>query len=360
MVLAVLLLAFSLSTARAEGQIDPSAALLLRGGSPAPQKEQLEGGRYTIRAGEAKPPPPAEPKRPASTTVKVEKIVVVESTSAEVIPAEVAKPAESVGEKVRDLVLGGSLDHAETYREQVHEEDPRRNLLDIEFAPTFVYLDSSSNYWFRNYSLSAPGFKFGAHIWITPFFGIHTSMTNSLGASVYSTVDTKDRVAVDLSWFEAGFLWRRYMGVGRKAASFSLSLDFVENQIRPSTLATNRMRTKSSGVRVGIEASVPSSNSFAWQVGGTLTPRLDHSEHSPSTGLTSGTKDQTTEVGIWFGGLHTLDRANQLYWRLQETVERSQFEGTASTADPANGATPSGVTVTTGTTQFIFGYRWGN
>ncbi len=378
MVKHLLFLALSLNGFLASAQIDPTSAILLRGGSQAPDKTQLDRGRYTIRPGDNRTstPVPApvnklpakiEPKRPAAASESKStspsapdmKIDVVETPkTADGAPG--SNVEKNVTVQVRDAVLGGSPEEMAHYLGKVHEEDPRQNLLDLSVAPMFFYSDSSSNYWYRSYSTGGPGFQLGARIWASPFFAISASFANSLESSIYSQPGSRDRVAIDFSWFEAGLKWRNYFGVSRHSNYVTLGVDFSETKTNVPPNATDRIRTKTSGVKLSLEIGIPRDPEFAWQFGGWITPRAEHSEGATAISVKSGTKDETTVVGISVGGLHTMSRRSQIFWNFAHSVERTLFKGAANTADPNTGSSPSGVSVTTGTSIFSLGYRWGN
>ncbi|MGE3388131.1 MAG: hypothetical protein AB7K41_15480, partial [Bdellovibrionales bacterium] len=214
--------------------------------------------------------------------------------------------------------------------------------------------------WFRSYSLSSPGFMVAAQIWITPFFGIRSSFINSMDSSIYDAGASRDRIAAEQQWFDGGFRWRKFFGASRKASTLSLGLDFSENKFHVPKSATARAGLKTVGAKISIEATLPRSHNFSWSTGALLIPRADHTEKSTSIDLRSGARDESTVLGLWVGGNHVFSRQAHTFWRLQHTVERNLFEKAASTADPVTGSTPTGVSVTTGTTMFIFGFRWGH
>ena len=122
--------------------------------------------------------------------------------------------------------------------------------------------------------------------------------------------------------------------------------------------AVQRFGVKTLGVELSLEAIVQTSATFAWRFGGLMLPRAEHKESSG--GVKSGDKDDSAKLGVWFGGVHTFDRRNQVFWTFKHTVERNVFEGAANTVDPITGLAPEGVSVQQGLSIFQFGYRWGN
>lgn len=362
------LIFFMTISVNVEAQIDPSSAVLLRGSGSAPDKGQLDSSRYTIRPGEPrlvepkepaeapkpvnKAPPRVTPNRPASveTGVSVLEPVVVEPTTA----------STPVTEQVKELMLGGTPEQIDLYRDRLHPDDIRHNLIELTVAPGFSYTESSSNYWFRSFSSSAPLVMVGADLWVTPFFGVHTDFYNTMTGSIVEGVASRDRISFAQQWFDAGLRFRNFFGVTRRASFISFGLDFSEYQAKVPANATERMGTKTSGAKFLVETTLPRGVNFAWQLGVFVLPRADHKEITSAVRIRSGTSDKTTTVGLWLGAEHIYSRSSRLFWRVQHSVERTFFEGPASTTDPVSGTTLEGVSVTNGITIFTFGYRWGN
>jgi hypothetical protein len=365
----ILSLGFSIP---ALGQLDPSSAILLRSGGRIPEKEKLDSSRYTIRPGEPRaiepvPRPPEPVRPPQKSTAKTTEVtpnlpasVAPENQAAEAKAVEGPKPEAPVVEQVKTLVLGGSPEQIDTYVGKLHPDDARNNLMEIWIAPGFSYTDASANYWFRGYSVAAPSVQVGGQIWITPFFGIGTNFINTLGGSIYETIATHNRISLDQQWFDAGFRWRKFLGTSRKATVVGFGLDYSEYKTKVPSDAIQRVSTQTVGAKISLDATVPRGLTFAWQFGAFVTPRANHKEVKTALDMHSGNANETTVVGLFVGGQHTFERRSQLFWRIQHSVERNLFDGAASLADPATGATPEGVSVTTSTTMFNFGYRWGN
>lgn len=361
MLIRIFLFSFLGFSLQVQAQMDPSSALLLRKGGRVPEKESLDTGRYTIRPGDSRP---AETPKPAPAPPQPPKVAAPTPPVTPNVPASVEPaappPAAPVTEQVKELVLGGTPEEIDTYRDRLHPEDIRHNLVDLTLAPGFAYTEASSNYWFREYSSASAVVMVGAQIWITPFFGVSTSFVNSLGGAIYGTEGSANRISLDQQWLDAGFRWRKFFGISRKSALMTFGLDFSEYSTKVPANATKRVGTKTVGARISWEATLPRGTAFAWAFGGSITPRADHREEATALNLKSGASDETTTVALWMGGNHTFDRQSQLFWRVQHSVERNFFEGAASTADPVTGSIPNGVSVTTGITMFTFGYRWGN
>jgi hypothetical protein len=123
--------------------------------------------------------------------------------------------------------------------------------------------------------------------------------------------------------------------------------------------AENRMRISSTGFGLGLKARIPTSVEYAWVLGGSFFPRLQHKETTTSTGVNSGDVEESSRLGVEFGGEWRLSRSSQLLWGLEASAERNMFDGPASQPDPSTGSTPKNVSVTNSLYLFSLGYRWG-
>lgn len=355
-------------------QMDPSSAILLRQGSVVSDDVELDSGRYRFKAEERR-----EDRRETAkggrqpTTKKSAEVVSAEAAETKepkepqepqvVVPAraEELAPAEGAPKPgVQDYVLGGTPEEIENYRVKLHLDDQRRNILELAVAPSYFYLGSSSNYSYRDFAASAPAVELGAKIWLTPFFGLVTNYLNSMDGTVGSGPTDSNRVSFELQSFDAGLRWRKFFGVSRRAPSLSVGADYSEIQNKFSSTASGRVNTKSTGVRLAIEAQLPRSNSFGLGFGAFLAPKFDNQETASTGSIRSGGKASSSLVGFWLGGQSHFDRHHQIFWRLQHSIERNFFQGAASTSDPLTGATPDGVTVTNGLSLIVLGYRWGS
>ena len=137
-------------------------------------------------------------------------------------------------------------------------------------------------------------------------------------------------------------------------------MDYHDAINKISKEATTVVGRKSSGLSVAMEAVIPASNTYAHTMQVDIRPRLRHSEMNTAAQVKSGTKAETNAISLSLGGQWSLDRKNQIFWKTQYSVERNLFKGEATLADPHNGMTPDGVSVTNSTLIFYFGFRWGS
>lgn len=367
-------------------QVDPSSALLLRSSGKSPSRTTLDSSRFTIKTlthPTARPPADVRPQTnveepvvnaDADTGTKAETITSAPKTtpdttanaSTEIAPTEKATPPPKVPEKAKDeglgeqmkvLILGGDEDQIEKYKEKLHPLDPRVNIVELSLAPSYFYNNSSSNYSFRKFSVSAPALNIDADIWLSPFFGIHGSYFTSFDGTVRSA-GPKQNVSADYQNTHVRLQFRKHFGLYRKAPSLTWGIGYYEQSMHIPADTSDRVSTDTTGLTVSLEARLPKSLAYSHILGVELRPRSTQKEKSADD-VKSGDKVETGGLSVWVGGSYLLDRQNQIFWRLTENIEHDAFTGDASAADPATGTTPNGVTVTNSMTIFSLGYRWG-
>ncbi|MGE4133194.1 MAG: hypothetical protein AB7F86_16245 [Bdellovibrionales bacterium] len=375
--LKILMLLISTS---AQAQLD-TTSVLLRSGGKSQQSQNLDSSKYRIRTPESRKDDdieeregtyiasPVTPRQGGKTTIKSPvKKVNPEATpeTAPIIPKETvpaaanpeATPPPPVTVQVKEMILGGSDDDIEDYRKSLHPEDPRANVISVSLAPAYYYNGSDSNYSFRRFHSAGPGLGLGMNVWITPFFGLQSKFFSSVSASQRS--GGVNFVPVDLQNFEAGLRFRKHFGYSRKSKQLSLGLDYHDSITKISTDATTAIGRKSSGLSLVLEAQIPTSNTYAQTIQLDIRPRLKHSESNTGVEAKSGTKNETNALGFAYGGQWIMDRNNQVFWKAQYLVERNLFDGQATTQDPHNDQTPTGVNVTDSKIIFYFGFQWGS
>jgi len=374
---------------RVLAQADSTSTILLRSGSKPPKTQNLDSSRYKIRQPESRkagdddieeragtyiaspvpvpvkkkpqgPPPPSvqsiiqisQPPPPAAPPVAAPITPVPEEQPA-VVPAE--PPPVTV--QVKELILGGDSQAIDDYKKSVHPEDARANVISIGIAPAYYYNGSDANYSYRRYHSHGPGLGLGMNLWVTPFFGVQSKFFSSVSGSQKSGINS---VPVDLQNFEAGLRFRRHFGLTRKSAQVSWGIDWHDSMNKISKESTESLGRKSTGLSLTLEGEIPSTNTYSHLFQIDVRPRLKHSEMNTGVEVKSGTKNETNSVGMTGGGQWTMDRHNQVFWKVQYLIERNLFDGEASTADFGTGATPDGVSVTNSTVIFYFGFKWGS
>jgi len=346
-------------------QVDP----LMRSRGQAPDKEDLDSSRYSVRPtassakvehAEPKPAKVAETKVEAPKPVEQKKEVKEEPVQE--AAKEVAPPAAKTGvaDKVQDAILGGTQEEVDDYRKILHPLDTRLNLFELSLSPSYIYNNSGSSYWYHNYYTSSPGLSIDAITWFSPFFGLQTAYTTSMSTELRANPAGTKFLKVEHQWFDTALRFRKFFGISRKSAQLTFGLGYSEHQLKVPSDATDRVGSKTSGVKLGVEAVIPSSNTSSWTLGFYLMPRAKYAEKSTALDLKSGTGSETNEIGISIGNRYTFDRYNQIFWKATHSVEKTIFSGTANTTDPLSSLTPEGVSITNSTSIFSFGYIWGN
>ncbi|MCB0408335.1 MAG: hypothetical protein KDD34_09035 [Bdellovibrionales bacterium] len=357
-------------------QVDPSSALLLRSSGKAPTKKDLDSSRYQVRE---LPQQNVDERRLQSSPTQVPTmpkqevsplLPTVNATSPKDVPiSDAAKDVktsppnnenQSLIPPVQDMILGGSLDNISQYRRELDRDDYRRNIIDLNLVPMYIYNNSSSNFWYRNYFTSSPGVHLGADIWITPFFGFHTSYQTSLNASIKKETTSSAALPAQHEWFDAGLRFRKFFGNSKQAAGIIFSVDFSEYQFKIEKSAQNRIGTKSSGAKIGIETILPKNDVYQWNLGFVIVPRVDHKQVDTVLDIESGSSQESTRLGVSVGGRFVFSRKSQVFWKLSHEVEKNLFEGQSSVNDPKTGAPIDGVDVTNSFTILSLGYTWGN
>ncbi len=363
--------------------LDPASATLFKGSSsPEPADLDDESDRFTKSAKpveKAVEQPVEKPKlkpkseepaqvvngqSPAKTETKAESNppAAAQGPAAaqqgQPAAAKQQDPHPSLGEQVKVLLMGGNPEEIEDYKRQIDPRDRRNNRVELAVAPSYFYDNSSSNYSFRRLSSQGPAVSAEADGWLTPFLGLHAGYFSSLDSSVTSQ-GPKQTVNYEIQNMDFGINFRKHFGITRKAPSLTWQLRYVIQQSNVPADTPDRVSTTTSGLSVGLQADLPQSLSYSYVLGVEIQPKLVHSESS-NADIHSGGSTDTNAVGAWIGGDWTLDRQNQVYWRVQERVEQNSFDGKANVTDPESGIAPSGVSVTRSTTLFSIGYRWGS
>lgn len=344
----------------------------------SPALEGVQTGRYEVHR--AAPPataaksPVLKKKRKPNSEIKVQ---VSESVSTDesaavhaqavvadkVEKADVEKSEEivepSLGEQAQKL-MGGQVDQVYNfYQERVHPDDPRNNRVEIDFSPGYIHNESKSNYSFRDYGGSFSSLTLGSRVWFTPRIGIEGKFTFSLAADLGGDKVTQSRVPARYEFLDLSLNLRNYFGLSRKAKSWELNVLYVDDKLSVPSDNTTRVKVKSSGVGLGVKARFPTSASYAWTVGGSFLPRMQHTEEATGVAAQSGSSSENTRIGFEFGGEFKFTRESQLIWSAGIRSEKNLFSGSASVADPATGQTPTNVGVTDTYYLFNLGYRWG-
>lgn len=290
---------------------------------------------------------PAVSAKPA-----VEKVVDTEDSS------EVLEPG--IGEQAESLFSNKAGRIYDFYREQIHPDDIRKNRLELEVMPVVAYNDSQSNYGFRDYQSFFNALNIRANVWFTPLIGVSGRILFSFAADVDSVTADQSRIPARFEMVDVGVNFRKFFGVSRKANSLEFSVLLSDSKMTVPSDNTSRARLKTQGLGLGLKGRIPSSADYAWTVGGSFFPRLQHSESETGVAIQSGASEESVRIGLDVGGEWKFTRESQMIWNLGASVERNVFDGTAGIPDPSTGLTPNNVSVTNAFYMLSLGYRWGH
>lgn len=356
----------------AHTQTEKSSTILIKGSDKAPQ-EAYTGDRFEIKP-EASHKIYNKTKNSAARKKLVRSIASADADKNE-IPASSAVSIDSeqkrvqviepivveptVVEQVKDLVLGNPQPSIESYKEQVHPDDVRLNRIEINISPGFIYVDSKSNYSYRNYISPSPYALIGSRIWLTPMLGVYGNYGLSTGADVSEGSNGQSKTAVTHENIDLGIDFRKFFGLSRRSNSVIFGIHYSENKFLVPSDSTKRLKTKSSGLGIHYSSRFPVAPSYAWVFGARIEPKLNHTELPTGLTIMSGSGVESSRVGVNFGGEFKLSRQHQMIWDISVNSEKNLFSGSAYSVDPETGLTPEGVSIINNQVLFTFGYRWG-
>lgn len=276
-------------------------------------------------------------------------------------PAPVAEIREpGISEQAESLFANQAGRIYDFYREQTHPDDIRNNRLEIDILPSIVYNGSSANYSYRDYHSFFNALKFRSNVWFTPLIGVSGQILFSFGADVDTLSGDQSRVPAKYEFVDLGLNFRKFFGISRKSNSLEMSLLYSDNTMNTPSDNISRAKLKTQGLGVGLKARLPTSVNYAWVVGGSFFPRLQHSEGQTGVSIESGAIEESVRFGFELGGEWKFTRESQMIWSLGATTERNLFDGAAALPDPSTGLTPNNVSVTNSLYMFSLGYRWGH
>ncbi|MGE9745280.1 hypothetical protein [Bdellovibrio bacteriovorus] len=293
----------------------------------------------------------------AATAASIAPAAAPKVAGAEASP-EVEEP--TIGEQAESLFSDKASKIFEFYREQIHEDDIRNNRLELDVMPVVAYNDSQSNYTFRDYQSFFNALKIRSNVWFTPLIGVSGQILFSFAADVDSVQADQSRVSAKYEFVDLGLNFRKFFGVSRKSNSLEFSLLLSDNKMTVPSDNTSRARIKTQGLGVGLKARIPTSANYAWTLGGSFFPRLQHSESATGVNIQSGASEESVRIGLDVGGEWKFTRESQMIWSLGASAERNVFDGAAGLPDPGTGLTPNNVSVTNSLYMFSLGYRWGH
>lgn len=363
----------------ASAQVDSTSVLLLdqnvsqrRLQMQKNDASKLESSRYTIKKSSKKSEDPgkktkandsedsvahevpAAPQPPIVLPNSEAPINIIPTVSGRPVPPP---PPQATPEEERNLA---ALAKEPQVRAEIPFDERRLNLLELALIPQFMYLQSSSDYSYRNYSINSPGAELDMSMWLSYNWGIELSFLTSLGASVSDRPQGDRNVSVTQSELQGGVRYRKYFGATRLAPSLIFQFNYFETSTRVPQTSVSRAKLTSSGLKIGVEAEMPVAAQRAWLMGFSIAPKLNHKEDIAATDFSSGSGSESNQIGFELGLKLNMDRGNAFLIKLAHQIEKNQFSGTATRADQNTGYTPSSVGVLQSLTTFGFGYQWGD
>ena len=149
----------------AQAQIGGSSSPVMINPAVPVTNEALAQGRYEIKKGK-----PTKGSLSRTTHAKnrapASELVPPESKTA--APAIPAKNLIKQEEPEKENELDGA-----SARARLPEDDLRKNQMEIQASPAFVYNGSTANYSYRNYSSFFPALDLSSNVWMTPTLGLH-------------------------------------------------------------------------------------------------------------------------------------------------------------------------------------------
>lgn len=353
-----------ISTGRYEIKKSVSPAKKRAPASEGPEAQEVD---VVLKSGNGKAKPIVESTKTDGPAADDLKPLALEQSS---VPSEKSESAKTEGKE--EVVEPGIQEQAESlfsakaakiysfYREQIHPDDIRNNRVEIDIMPSMVYNDSQSNYSFRDYQSYFNALKLKSNVWFTPLIGVSGQIMFSMAADLDAMSADRSRVSAKYEQLDLGVNFRKFFGVSRKASSLEFAVLYTDHKMTVPSDTLSRVRIKSQGLGLGIKSRIPVSTDYAWVLGGTFFPRIQHSEEETGQAISSGSIAESSRVGLEFGGEYKYTRQSQIIWSLGLSTERNIFDGAATFTDPHTGATPSNVSVTNSTYLFSLGYRWGH
>ena len=364
-------------------QIDPASGMLLDSTQRSGRDGGLDSGRYIVRPKatarkQATPTPtPASTPTPAPAPSPVPTITPTPSptpisdsvavsaqpavpSQPETVSVTPAPPAQQVRptESASAAVAAPETETATELRPEKY--DRRYSILELSLSPVYMYNDSKSSYWFRNYHTSSPGAHLDANVWLTEKFGLHTSFLTSLSGSVKDSVNSSRTVEATHTWFDIGARFRHFANQKPKSPAMILGIDYSEYRFNAPPSAMMRHRLLTSGVMLKAGVEFPTSKTYMWTADVSLIPKSTHRELATRSVVKSGTSNETNTFGASLGGVFRIDSTNAYFWRLSHKIEKNVFSGVATATDPISNITPTGVSVTNSFTLFEIGCTFGD
>ncbi len=317
----------------------PQTFIVPTGQSQSLEETSASSRRYTVKPSSGK-------TKPKETKEKEQK--VNEPDYVDPIQLRPSTPEPTPSTQVQNPTIPSETD----------EESERPTFIDVQVAPGIAFVDSESNYWYRDYQSSAPAVMLNASMWVSGYFGFKCGFISTFGADITAGPTDQSRINIGQQWFNYGIQFRNWKTESKLSTELHYGVRYSEFQMQAPLDSANRPRLKTTGVSAFIHARFPHKKDVSSFVEFELTPKANHKEIPTVLTLKSGDKVETSQVGLKFGRSYSLMDGNNIFWSLNSSFEKNIFKGTAVPNDPATNQTVNGVSVNNRTVMFFVGYQW--
>lgn len=341
-------------------QVDSTSVLLVRPSNSTGKSSELDSSsglasdRYTVKQYTVK----------QSTQSKKQPTQIIQSTqTSNPTPTEehkiISPPPLSAEDTKKNTNNKDAIVNKNESITPAYPESSRQNILEVSIAPGFLYVDSSSQYWFREYSSSGPGLAFRADVWGSSSVGLYAGYFTTLTAGLTSSPTSERVVLADHRFTDIGLHFRKYSNLSAMSASMIFGIGYAEYQMIVPGGEQNRTRVKSSGPNISLQAKFPQNFVRKNIFGIELMPKQNVEEQKTSANVKSGTRPMSYTIKFSVGQEYSIDLNHQVFWRMSYRHEQTVYRGTANVDDPIDGTKPEGVAVRSGMSLFEVGYTWG-
>lgn len=293
-----------------------------------------------------------------SSSSSTEQTVTELPTKVETKPEDSTKEP-AISEHMESIFDSKIHEVLEYYQKRIDAGDIRKNKIEADLIPKFVYWDSRSNYSYRRYTTQFVSLDLKATAWFTPRLGLFGNFATSLAGELESGNANKDKLSAKFERYDLGLSFRSFDDFSKNSDSTELLVKIMGSSLVTPSDSDDRSSLRSSGLGLGLRNRFGGSLGYKWVLGGTLYPRINHSESSTAGAGNSGKKGDSVRMELEFGGEIETQRRSQMLWLVNYGFERNTFRGAATVADPETSTTPSNVGASTTTLSFGLGYRWG-
>jgi hypothetical protein len=279
-------------------------------------------------------------------TETITRLAPPETSPSPQAPSPTIMPANpTFASKVKDAVLGGDEDLLQNYKLFLDDQDVRKNIFELALSSGYLYNASSSSYFFKNYNDSGPTIDLNADIWLSPFLGVTAEYKSTLLNEVSDSPTQNLYVASTQSWFDVGFKFRRFFGMALSSPALTVGLRYLQYQMNTPQSSLSRAKLTNQGPELDLDLALPMGKFSFWTLGLMLQPIDTLAEVSGAT-VRAGQSNQTVAFGASMGAEYRFSRQTTAFVKFSSTLYKSDFSGSATTADPVTGSIPSNVPVT--------------